>query len=264
MLATRIIPVVLMRGSQAVKGERFASWRNVGNVAMTVKVHDMRGVDELVLLEIGGSLPSMSLVRALAGHCFFPLAVGGGVRSSGDAQLLLANGADKIVVGTAACERPAILGEIAAKIGSQSLLLSIDVKDGEVWSHSGTKRTGMDPVDWAKQAEAEGAGEILINDIDRDGVMEGYNLPLTKAVSEAVSVPVVACGGAGIYRDLDHALRSGAHAVAAGAMWQFTEATPRGAAEYLAERGWPTRLDTKKRPTISVGLREVSNVTGAA
>lgn len=264
MLATRIIPVVLMRGGQAVKGQGFASWRNVGQVAMTVRVHDMRGVDELVLLEIGGGLADLGLLRRLAGHCFFPLAVGGGVANNRDARVLLENGADKIVINSHAARRPAVIGEIAAAIGSQSVCVSIDVRDWQVWIDRGSTPTGLKPAQWARMAQEEGAGEILVNDIDLDGTLTGYNLELIAEVSAAVSIPVIACGGAGSYDDFDQALRRGAHAVAAGALWQFTDATPPAAAEHLRDCGWPTRIDAKKMAHLSVGQGEVGSVRASA
>lgn len=241
MLARRIIPVVLMRGGQAVKGKQFQSWRGVGQVAMTVRVHETRNVDELILLDISGRLPDRRLLSSLADYCFFPLAVGGGIRTSDDASRLLQCGADKVVLNTAAFTDPEVVTRIASKLGCQSVCVSIDARDGNAWTHGASQDTGYKVEAWAKRVEALGAGEILINDISRDGTLDGYNLDLIDRVARSVSVPVIACGGASGYADFAAALRCGAHAVAAGALWQWTDSTPSAAAAYLDRQGFPVR-----------------------
>jgi len=241
MLASRIIPVVLMRGQQAVKGQRFESWRNVGQVRMTVRVHQARQVDELVLLDISGHSPDCGFIRSLAGDCFFPLTVGGGIRDVDTLVALIANGADKISLNTAAVDRPSLITEAANKVGAQSVVIAMDVKNGLLHTHNGRRNTGIEAVDWARRAQDLGAGEILLTSVERDGMLCGYDLDLVRRVSAAVSIPVVAAGGAGTYRHLAEGLDAGAHAVAAGAIWCFTDNTPPGAAAYLSQHGYNVR-----------------------
>ena len=246
MLACRIIPVVLSRGHEAVKGKGFDSWRSVGQVRQAIRVYQMRNVDELILLNIAatpqGKEPDFAFVQEFAGECFMPVTVGGGVRTLDHFRQLLKHGADKVAINTVACEHPAIIAAAAEKFGRQAVTVSIDVKDNEVFTRCGTQATGLHPVEWARECERLGAGEILLTSIDRDGTLAGYDTALVRSVSGAVSVPVVACGGAGTYQHLKEGLDAGAHAVAAGALWTFTDATPRGAARYLATQGYHTRI----------------------
>jgi cyclase len=230
MLKTRIIPTLLTRGRELVKGERFDSWRRVGNAMQACRVHNMRGVDELVLLEVGGGMIDTETVSALAGECFMPLAVGGGVRTLEDFHWLIGAGADKVVLGSVAWQNTKLVADASKKFGAQAVVISIAVRQGD------------DAVGWAIDMQTLGAGEILLQSIDRDGTMEGYDLPLIKAVSEAVSIPVIASGGCRDYANMADALIAGAHAVAAGALFQFSDATPQGAARYLHEHGFNTRL----------------------
>lgn len=245
MLAHRIIPVILYRGHQVVKGKRFDSWRSIGHVRQSMRIYQARDVDEVVLLGVGatpaGSDPDFALMRDLLGDCFFPVTVGGGIQTLEHFRLALQNGADKIAINTSAIERPALIREAAEKFGRQAVVVSIDVRLGRVHGRCGKEETDLHPVAWAEAAEALGAGEIIINDVDRDGMLAGYNLPLIEEISNAVSIPVVACGGAGSYEDFAKALDVGAHAVAAGAMFAFSDQTPAGAADYLASRGYCVR-----------------------
>ncbi len=177
-----------------------------------------------------------------------PMAVGGGIRTIGDVQKLLRVGADKVVVNTAAVESPDLIAQIATRYGAQCVVVSIDAKrhaDGryEAYTHAGTRPTGLDPVDLARRVETLGAGEILITSIERDGTMTGYDLELTRQVSEAVSIPVIASGGAGNYEHMALALsEGGASAVAAASIFQFTQQTPLEAKQYLADKGFYMRL----------------------
>lgn len=248
MLARRIIPVVLMRGHEAVKGQSFDSWRSVGQVRQAIRVHQMRGVDELILLDIAatdaGREPDFAFVREFAGECFMPVTVGGGVRTLEHFRQLLANGADKVAINTAAVETPELITQAAEKFGRQAVVVSMDVRcgiDGYVHIHCGKVATSLRPAEFARMVELRGCGEILLNSIERDGTLAGYDTGLIRDVASAVSIPVVAVGGAGSYQHLKEALDAGAHAVAAGAMWQFTDCTPAGAAEYLAAHGVPVR-----------------------
>lgn len=243
MLAHRVIPTLLCRGRQLIKGSRFASWRSVGVAAQAVRIHQARGVDELMLLDIAataeGRGPDLALVRELSEACFMPLSVGGGVRSVEDARALLEAGADKVVVGTGG---PRVIYEIAKRVGCQAVAASVDVRDGVAWVQSGTMRTGMPALQWAKECAYHGAGEIVLTSIDREGTLQGYDIELVRAVADAVDVPVIAHGGAGNYEHMLEAIRAGASAVAAGAMFQFTDATPAGAARYLQENGVEARV----------------------
>lgn len=245
-LAVRIIPTLLTRGRQLVKGRCFDSWRSVGVAAQAVRIHQSRGVDELAILDITatkeGRGPDLDLIASLSETCFMPLAVGGGVKSVQSVRDLLNAGADKIILGTAAYEDPRLLHDITSTVGSQAVTVSVDVKGGTVWTHSGTVDTGIDPLTYSARVTKLGAGEILLSSIDRDGTMEGYDLDLIQKISRGVHVPVIASGGAGTYSDFHKAILAGADAVAGGAIFQFSDATPKGAAEYLASMGVETRL----------------------
>lgn len=245
MLASRIIPVVLARGQQAVKGKGFDSWRSVGQLRQAIRVYEMRQVDEVVLLDIAatpdGKEPNVPFVKDFAGEFFCPVTVGGGVRNLDHFRQLLAASADKVAINTAAIETPDLIDAAANKFGAQAVVVSIDVKGGRVIPHCGAGSPGPDPVSWAKEVESRGAGEILLNAIDRDGTLSGYDLDLVESVSGAVGIPVIACGGAGSYQHFKEALDAGAHAVAASALWHFTDSTPAEAADYLAAQGIPVR-----------------------
>jgi len=234
MLAVRVIPTLLYRGETLVKGKQFQSWRSVGHVQQAARIHAMRGVDELCCLDIGatpeGRGPNFALVEKLTDGNFCPVTVGGGVRTVEDVKLLLRAGADKVAIKTKALD---LIPRVADAVGSQAVVASLD--------HS-TKYAAVDPVMLACEFEMYGAGEILLTSILREGMMEGYDLEMIKAVSEAVSIPVIAHGGCGTYLHMLEAIQSGASAVAAGAMFQFTDQTPRGAAEYLSSKGIEVRL----------------------
>lgn len=252
MLKVRIIPTLLYKHTGLVKGTGFDSWRNVGSAMQAVKVYNLREVDELIFLDIAataeGRPPDFDLIDELADECFMPLAVGGGVASLEDAQDLLAVGADKVCLSTAAVENPALVEAIAGRFGAQCVVASVDAKEiapGEyrVTSRCGTRVSYERPAAFAARMERCGAGELLIQSVNRDGTMAGYDIGLIRSVAEAVSIPVIASGGAGTYADLAAAvLEGGASAVAAAAMWHFTEQTPREAKAHLAEQGVPVRL----------------------
>lgn len=248
MLAKRIIPTILCRGRQMVKGTQFNSWRTVGLAAQAARIHQMRGVDEVVLLDITATLegrgPDLDLVAELAEDCFMPLAVGGGVRTVDDVRAILRAGADKVVIGTAAIETPHLILECRERVGSQAIVAAIDARDesGQVYIRSGTARAERCfAKETAQNLAFLGAGEILLTSIAREGTLDGYDLRLIRAVAQSVDIPVVAHGGCGSYADMLAAIEAGADAVAAGAFFQFTDATPQGAAQYLAEHGIETR-----------------------
>lgn len=248
----RVMPTLLYKEFGLVKGVGFDSWRRVGSAMQAVKVYNMREVDELVFLDIAatrdGRPPDFQLIDELADECFMPMTVGGGVRTVEDVRGLLQVGADKIALNTAAVANPELVRAISRRFGSQCVVVSIDFRrheDGrcEAYTHAGGVRTGYEPVRLARQAEAMGAGELLLTSIDRDGTMTGYDLEAIREVSDAVSIPVIASGGAGQYEHMAEVLREGhATAVAAASMFHFTEQTPLEAKKYLHERGFDVRL----------------------
>ncbi len=251
MLKIRIIPTLLHKDVGLVKGVRFASDRRVGSALQAIKVYNRRGVDELAFFDITASVdgrsPDLALIDELADECFMPLTVGGGVRSLGDVQALLGVGADKVALNSAIIENETLISDAAMKHGVQCVVAVIDVKrEGEGWrvfSHCGQRATGLDPVEWAQRCEKLGAGEIILQSIDQDGTMEGYDLEITRRVCEAVSVPVIASGGAGNYEHVAQACIEGkASAAAAASIYTFTEMTPREAKQHLREKGLPVRL----------------------
>lgn len=229
-----------------MKGIAFDSWRSVGLAAQAVRIHSARGVDELALLDITataeGRNPDIELVKELSEVCFMPLAVGGGVRSLEDIDSLLRAGADKVIINTAAWEVDGFIDRAVDRFGRQAIVVSVDVgKNGEVRTRSGKQTLTIDAIRWANIV-GQSAGEILLNSVELDGKMDGYDLPLIAAVSGAVSVPVIAAGGCGTYDHMRQAIEHGADAVAAGAMFIFTDATPQGAAQYLAKSGIEARV----------------------
>lgn len=252
MSKVRIIPTLLFKELGLVKGVKFDSWRRVGSAIQSIKIYNLREVDELVFLDIAasrnGRCPDFETVDEIADECFMPLTVGGGIRTVDDVRRLLQNGADKVSINSAAVTNPRLLREVADNFGSQCVVVSIDAKidqsgQYEVYSHGGTRPTGKDPVDFASEAEALGAGEILLTSIDRDGTLNGYDLDLTRSVCQAVSIPVIASGGAGSYEDMARAVReAGAVAVAAASMFHFTQQTPLGAKRYLLDCGIAVRI----------------------
>jgi len=249
-LAYRIIPTLLCRGSSLYKGERFDSWREVGHAMQSVRVHQARGVDELILLDIGATPerrePDYEMVKRLSEECFMPLTVGGGVSKVEHVDKLLRAGADKVAICTAAARNLVLINEISSKFGGQCLVVAIDVKGRKVATHCGGTLLDTCPlagiVRLAQEAAYHGAGEILLTSIDRDGTLQGYDLDLIREVSQAVNIPVIASGGCGTYQHMYEAIQAGASAVAAGAMFQFTDATPKGAANYLAGQGMEARV----------------------
>lgn len=249
-LAHRVIPVLLMRDGMLVKGKLFNSQRVVGNVQQAAEIHQARGVDEMVVLDVGatlrGGVVDKAVVRRLTEKCFMPIAVGGGITTVQQVKELLANGADKVVIGTAAFYDPNLVMACADKFGSQAVTIALDVDfDGHGWfvaTHCGTEEESRNPEEYAKFLEESGAGELILTGIKSEGMMGGYDLPLIKKITKAVNIPVIASGGCGSYEHMHRALKAGADAVAAGAAFQFLDLTPRGAAEYLAKKGWETRL----------------------
>lgn len=230
MLRTRVIPVLLLAGRRLVKTVKFKNRVYVGDPINTVKLFNDKEVDELVIVDIdatvGSKEPDYEYIERLAGQCFMPLAYGGGIRNAEQARRLLAIGVEKVVVNTAAVADPNLISSIAQDAGSQSVVVCIDVKKTwlgkyEVKTAGGTQGTGLDPVAFAVEAVQRGAGEVIVNSIDRDGTQSGYDLELIARVASAVNVPVIACGGAHTPGDFTAAVQRGASAVAAGSMFVF-------------------------------------------
>ena len=246
MLAKRIIPVLLTRGTQLVKGAGFDSWRSVGVAMQAAKVHAMRSVDELIVLDIAatpeGRGPNLKMVEQLTKDCFIPVTIGGGVRSIDDVRDLLNAGADKVCIGTAAFDGSNLIHECAKKFGRQAIVVSLDVNGRNAYSHCGKKNEYWSPRDLAIAFDSLGAGEIMLTSIKRDGTMQGYDLDLIRAVSEAVDIPVIAAGGCSGPDDMYNAFQAGASACAAGALFAFTEHTPKSCAKYLIDRGVTCRI----------------------
>jgi imidazole glycerol-phosphate synthase subunit HisF len=206
----RLIPCLDVAGRRVVKGVRFQGLQDVGDPVDLGARYSDAGADELVYLDVEATLDGRSalleLVARIADRLAIPFTVGGGVRSVGDAEALLAAGADKVSVNSAALERPALVSELAARLGSQAVVVAIDAAGRDVRSHAGSEPTGRSAVAWAREAEERGAGEILLTAIDMDGTRQGYDLELTRAVADAVSLPVIASGGAGTARHVADAL----------------------------------------------------------
>jgi imidazole glycerol-phosphate synthase subunit HisF len=253
MLKCRVIPCLDVKDGRVVKGVNFVDLIDAGDPVESARVYDAAGADELCFLDITASHENrgaiLDVVRRVAEACFMPVTVGGGVRSVEDVRALMLAGADKVSINTAAVKDPAIIGRAAEKFGSQAIVVAIDAKTVapgrfEIFTHGGRNPTGIDAVDFARQAAALGAGEILLTSMDRDGVKTGYDLPLTKAVAEAVPIPVVASGGAGALDHFVEAVRdAGASAVLAASVFHFSAFTIRQVKDHMAEAGIPMRLD---------------------
>lgn len=250
MLTCRIIPCLDTRDGRVVKGRQFQSLRDVGSPAELALRYQNEGADEIVILDVVATNRdrghALDAVRAVRRELALPLTVGGGVRSVPDAARLLEAGADKIAVNTAALRRPALLDELAAAFGCQCVTLAIDAattNDGwRVYQRAGTEPTARDAVTWALEAVERGAGEVLLTSIDRDGTREGYDLRLTRAVTGAVTVPVIASGGARTVSDLAAALDAGADAVLAASMFHDGDTTIGAVKRSLREQGIEMRL----------------------
>ena len=250
-LKTRIIPTLLYKDFGLVKGERFDSRRAVGSAMQAIKVYNLRGVDELVFLDVTATLqgrePDYDLIDDLADDCFMPLTVGGGVRTLEHVRRLLEVGADKVAIGAGAVEAPGLVEASAERFGVQCVVAVIDTKPAvaggpeRAWVRSGTEPTDLDPVELAIRLESAGAGEILLQSVERDGTMVGYDLATIGAVAEAVSIPVIASGGCGTYDHMVEALQAGASALGAAAIYHFTQQTPMEAKHHLAAAGYPVR-----------------------
>jgi cyclase len=250
MLAKRIIPCLDVDRGRVVKGIRFVDLVDAGDPVEQARRYDREGADELVFLDITASSDSRDTVRDMARQVadsvFIPFTVGGGIRTVEDMRLMLVSGADKVSVNTAAIKQSSIITEGARAFGSQAIVVAIDARRAgagwEVYTHGGRTPTGLDAVEWARRAEELGAGEILLTSMDSDGTRDGYDIELTHAVAEAVSIPVIASGGAGTLDHLAEALSDGkASAVLAASIFHFGEFTIGQAKQFLRARGLPMR-----------------------
>jgi len=253
MLKIRVIPCLDVKDGRVVKGVNFVDLVDAGDPVEQAKVYDAEGADELTFLDITASAENRDtlydVVRRTAEQCFMPLTVGGGVRTVEDIRKLLLAGADKASINTAAVARPELVREAAEKFGSQCIVVAIDAKQAgaskwEVFTHGGRRATGLDAVEWAKRMAAEGAGEILLTSMDRDGTQRGFDIPLTRAIADAVPIPVIASGGVGALSHLVEGVRDGhASAVLAASIFHFGEYSVRQAKDHMARAGLPVRLD---------------------
>lgn len=252
MLAKRIIPCLDVNAGRVVKGVNFVELRDAGDPVEIARRYDEQGADEITFLDITASSDErdiiLSIIEAVASQVFIPLTVGGGVRAVTDVRRLLNAGADKVSMNTAAVANPQLVADAAAKVGSQCIVVAIDAKQTspgrwQVFTHGGRKNTGLDVIDWARQVAALGAGEILLTSMDRDGTKAGFDLPLTRQVADAVSVPVIASGGVGNLQHLAEGVTAGrADAVLAASIFHYGEYTVRAAKEYMQRQGIEVRL----------------------
>ncbi len=252
MLKSRVIPCLDVKDGRVVKGVNFVGLRDAGDPVEQAKIYDAAGADELCFLDITASSDNRSIildvVRKTAEQCFMPLTVGGGVRGEEDVRKLLLAGADKVSIMTAAVKRPELVRELAEKFGSQCIVVAIDAKSVgpdkyEVFTHGGRTPTGIDAVEYAKLVASYGAGEILLTSMDRDGTKSGFNIDLTRAIADSVSIPVIASGGVGTLEHMVEGIRDGhATAVLAASIFHFGEFSIKECKQYMAEAGIEVRI----------------------
>jgi cyclase len=250
MLSKRLIACLDVRNGCVVKGINFEELREAGDPAALAKRYNREGIDEVVVLDVTATIEGRrafeATIRAVSGELFIPLTVGGGIRTEADAAAALDAGADKVGVNSAALADPSLLTRLAARYGSQAVVVAIDAKrlDGrfQVFARSGSASTGRDAVEWAVEAESSGAGEILLTSIDRDGTRSGFDCELTAAVSRAVSIPVIASGGAGTFDHFVEVFKEGrADAALAASVFHYSEHAVAELKQYLRSRGVPVR-----------------------
>ena len=252
MLAKRIIPCLDVNAGRVVKGVNFVELRDAGDPVEIARRYDEQGADEITFLDITASSDDrdiiLHIVEAVASQVFIPLTVGGGVRQVEDVRRLLNAGADKVSMNTAAVNNPQLVADASAKVGAQCIVVAVDAKQTspgrwEVFTHGGRKNTGLDAIDWVRKVESLGAGEILLTSMDRDGTKAGFDLALTRAVADAVGIPVIASGGVGTLQHLADGVTQGrADAVLAASIFHYGEYTVRQAKEYMRSRGIEVRL----------------------
>jgi cyclase len=257
MFKVRIIPCLDVKDGRVVKGVNFVNLRDAGDPVEAAIAYDEAGADELTFLDINASHEGraimLDVVRRTAEACFMPLTVGGGVRTVDDIRALLSSGADKVSINTAAVARRAFVKEAAEKFGDQCVVVAVDAKKvsqpgeaarWEIFTHGGRKPTGLDAIAYAREVTSLGAGEILLTSMDRDGTRQGFDIALTRAVSDTVTVPVIASGGVGNLQHLVDGIREGhAGAVLAASIFHFGEYSVRDAKSFMSKAGLPVRLD---------------------
>jgi imidazole glycerol-phosphate synthase subunit HisF len=251
-LAKRIIPCLDVTAGRVVKGVNFTELRDAGDPVEIARRYDAQGADEITFLDITASSDQRDLIlpviEAVASQVFIPLTVGGGVRVVEDVRRLLNAGADKVSMNTSAVTNPQLVADASRRYGAQCIVVAIDAKQvapdvWQVYTHGGRKETGLDVVEWARKLEQLGAGEILLTSMDRDGTRSGFDLNLTRAVSDAIGIPVIASGGVGSLQDLADGIQLGrADAVLAASIFHFGQHTVQDAKQYMSERGIPMRL----------------------
>ncbi len=251
MLAKRLIACLDVRDGCVVKGVNFQDLGNAGDPAALARRYNVEGIDELVILDVTATVEKRRAmartIRAVSAELFIPLAVGGGIASEDDAAAAIDAGADKVSLNTAAVNEPSLIGRLASRYGSQAVVVAIDAKqtgDGwKVFTRSGREAAGLDAIEWGRRAEAEGAGEILLTSIDRDGTRSGFDCRLTSAVSSAVNIPVIASGGAGTFEHFHEVFTMGkADAALAASVFHFSEHAVSELKQFLRDRGVPVRI----------------------
>ena len=252
MLKIRIIPCLDVKNGRIVKGVNFKNLKEAGDPVLTAQVYDELGADEICFLDIAATLENrdvtLDLVRKTSEKCFIPITVGGGIRTIEDIRHLLLNGADKVSFNSAAIRDPDIISTAANKFGSQCIVVAIDAKKTkndkwEIFSHGGTKETGIEAISFAKDMQERGAGEILLTSMDKDGTKDGYDIELTKLISESLNIPIIASGGAGKLEHFKSVLEKGkASAILAASIFHFGEISIKQVKSYLRSEGIPVRM----------------------
>ena len=252
MLKIRIIPCLDVKNGRIVKGVNFKNLKDAGDPVLTAQVYDELGADEICFLDIAATLENrdvtLDLVRKTSEKCFIPITVGGGIRTIEDIRHLLLNGADKVSFNSAAIRDPDIISTAANKFGSQCIVVAIDAKktkndNWEIFSHGGTKETGIEAISFAKDMQERGAGEILLTSMDKDGTKDGYDIELTKLISDSLNIPVIASGGAGKLEHFKSVLEKGkASAILAASIFHFGEISIKQVKSYLRSEGIPVRM----------------------
>ena len=250
MLKKRIIPTMLMKNMGLVKDRNFKSERRVGSILPQIKVYNMRGVDEIIILDITSTIDEEELdiaeITEFCKHNFIPLTIGGGINKISQIKDLLTSGADKVSINTAAYYNKKFIIDAVKTFGSQCIVGSVDYRmiDGSriCFSNSGTKKENYDALSWIKEYVDMGIGELLLTSIDNDGLMNGYDFDFIRYISDLIDIPLISSGGAGSYKDISKAIEMGSDAVAVSSIFHFTELTPYGVKKYLKKNGIPVRL----------------------
>ena len=252
MLKIRIIPCLDVKNGRVVKGVNFKNLKEAGDPVLTAQIYDELGADEICFLDIAATLENrdvtLDLVRKTSEKCFIPITVGGGIRTIEDIRHLLLNGADKVSFNSAAIRDPDIISTAANKFGSQCIVVAIDAKKTkndkwEIFSHGGTKETGLEAISFAKDMQERGAGEILLTSMDKDGTKDGYDIELTKLISDSLNIPIIASGGAGKLEHFKSVLEKGkASAILAASIFHFGEISIKQVKSYLRSEGIPVRM----------------------